>query len=284
MIPAPSPSATALIDDDVRPREIEDPTNLHFVHRIADGLLPFAVRIGLHPNMVSLAGLACGAAAAFAYSDWRDPRRATLGFLAMIAWHVLDGLDGKLARATGKTSAVGRVLDGICDHATFVMVYTVIAATAASEVGSLPAAFALAVAAGSAHAVQAAYYEGERASYIRRVNGRFVPARLAAVGGGLERLYNWVQARLTDHVRPIDIALGASRTNREALLIRYRRAAGPILRAMSLLGANGRTVAIWLACLAGAPQAFWLWELFGLSAVALWLGRRLRAAEARTLG
>lgn len=270
-----------VVNDAARPSEIEDPTNSLFVHRISMALLPLAVRKGVHPNTVSLAGLIFGALAGLCFYCWGSPLVATIGFLAMLAWHICDGLDGKLARATGKTSALGRFLDGICDHATFAFVYVALAASWSAEVGAA-FAFGLAAAAGVAHAIQAAYYEGERASYIRRVNERFIAGRPHAAGGVFERFYNWAQARLSDRARPIDGKLmAAAPESRTALLRRYREEAAPVLKRLSLLGANSRTLAIWICCLTAGPALFWLWELVGLTLIGLWLGRRLRAAEAR---
>lgn len=257
-----------------RPPEIEDPSNLHIVHPVSAALLRPAIRAGLHPNAVSLAGLAFGGAAAFAYFGWREPTLATAGLLLMLAWHVCDGLDGQLARATGKSSPLGRVLDGICDHATYTLVYVALYLSIAPLHGWLPT-FLLAAVAGAAHAVQAAFFEGERESYIRRRNGIFHAAERHEVGGPFERLYNAAQRRLTDHARPVDRGLAGG----SIVLTVYLRRTAPTIRMMTLLGANGRTLAIWIACLAGDPRLFWLWEIVVLGIVAVLLSRRLRNIE-----
>lgn len=257
-----------------RPPEIEDPSNLHIVHPISAALLGPAARAGIHPNSISLAGLAFGAAAAFTYFGWNDAARATAGLLLMLAWHVCDGLDGQLARATGKTSALGRFLDGICDHATFTLVYVALFVSLAPTHGWLQT-FLLAAVAGAAHAAQAAYFEGERESYIRRRAGIFHVSERTEVGGVLERLYNSAQKRLAGHARPVDRALATG----ALALPDYLHRAAPVVRRMSLLGANGRTLAIWIACLAGEPRLFWLWELVGLSLVAALLAGQLRRIE-----
>ena len=105
-----------------RLEEIEDPTNLWFVHPLSERLVPLLARAGVHPNAVSLAGMACGAAAGFSYHRVHDPRAVVAGFALMLAWHVLDGADGQLARVTGKQSPTGKVLDGVCDYVTFAAV------------------------------------------------------------------------------------------------------------------------------------------------------------------
>lgn len=259
-----------------RPREIESLSNRYFIHRASAILLPAAIRIGVHPNVVSLAGLSFGLLAAAAYAQWRAPWMATLGLLAMLAWHICDGLDGQLARATGKTSAFGRYLDGACDYSTFIFVYIILAATRAEDIGPVTS-FGLAALAGAAHIVQAIYYEGERESYTRRLRGLFEARPLRVPHSVFEKGYDRLQRRLSDRERPVDAWL--RQHDPATRLERYRERAAPILRTMAILSANGRTFAIWLTCLADMPELFWLWELIGLSIIALWLCRRLRTAE-----
>ncbi|MGQ5701280.1 CDP-alcohol phosphatidyltransferase family protein [Sandaracinobacteroides sp. A072] len=264
--------------DSARPVEIEPLSNRHFVHPAAAALLPPAIRLGLHPNTVSVAGLLLGLLAGLAYTRWEDPRFATLGFLLMIGWHILDGLDGKLARATGKTSPFGRFLDGIADYACFVSVYCALAFSQPQPW----AAFALAVVAGVAHALQSQFYEGERATYIRRIRGIFHAEARTTAGGGPEKLYNRLEALLANRTRPFDRALAtATEEERAAMLAGWQPQAARTLRRMALISANGRTLAIWVAAMLGYPVAYWIWEIVCLSLLALAGARALRQAERR---
>ncbi|MGL4541713.1 MAG: CDP-alcohol phosphatidyltransferase family protein [Polymorphobacter sp.] len=263
------------VDSASRPPTIEDPSNRWFVHRISGALLEPAIRIGIHPNAVSLIGLAFGAAAGVAYLQWRNPWMATLGFVLMIGWHVCDGLDGRLARATGKVSPLGRLLDGICDYATFFMVLLPMAL----GFSNWPATLALGLTAGAAHALQSAYFEAERESWIRRSRGVFAARQRSNAGGLIEAAYNRIESSLGNRERPVD---GWLRAHPEQLP-RYLAVTAPVMRWMTLLGANARTLAIWLACLAGFPVAYWLWELVGLSVIAVVLARHLRHVEAGLL-
>lgn len=244
------------------------------MHRVAAALLPLAVRLGIHPNTVSLLGLACGAAAGFAYAQWRDPWMATLGFVLMIGWHICDGLDGQLARATGKVTALGRLLDGVCDYATFIFVLVPIALS----FDNWPLTLGLALLSGAAHALQSAYYEGERESWIRRSRGIFTVRPRSTAGGLIERSYNRIESQLGNRQRPIDGWLATH----PAQLPGYLAATAPVMRTMTILSANSRTVAIWVSCMIGLPVAYWLWELIGLSLFAMMLAGRLRQVEAAT--
>jgi phosphatidylglycerophosphate synthase len=254
-----------------RPLEIEDPTNRLVIHRLAAALLPTAARVGLHPNAVSLAGLAFGILAGLAYRQWPNPWMATLGFGLMIGWHICDGLDGQLARATGKTSAFGRLLDGICDYATFFAVLLPIIFT----FENWPPLLALGLTSGAAHVLQSAYYEGERESWIRRSRGNFAARARSRAGGPIEAVYNRIEATLGNRTRPIDAALAAN----PALLPAYLAATTAPVRRLSILGANGRTIAIWLACLGGMPWLYFIWELIGLTLIGTVMARNLRRIE-----
>lgn len=266
----------SLVQDSARPAEIEPFTNRLVVHRLSGALLPLAIRAGIHPNAVSVAGLGFGLAAAWCYHQWRDPWMATAGFASMIAWHVCDGLDGTLARATGRTSAVGRLLDGLADYGTFIAVYLSLAFSLADPWLTLP----LAVASGAAHALQSAFYEAERATYIRRRRGQYRATERSEAGGPFERLYNRAEQLLGNRTRPFDARLaGMDPAAATRAAASWAAAAAPRVRLLTLLSANARTVAIYLACITFGPVAFWLYELFALGALAMAGGARLRALE-----
>ena len=264
--------------ESARPDEIEPLSNRLLIHRVARLLLPRAIAIGLHPNLVSAAGLSFGLLAALAYTNWRDWRWATVGLLLMLCWHIMDGLDGKLARATGKCSALGRLLDGVADYSTFVAVNLALAFTHPA-----PAlAVSVAIGSGICHALQSQFYEGERATYIRRRDGNFAAIERTVAGGAVERLYNRCEAMLGNRTRRIDRLLAAApAAGQAAILARWRPSAARVLRAMSPLSANGRTLAIWIAALAGDPMLYWIWEIGPLTLLALIAARTLRNVEAK---
>jgi phosphatidylglycerophosphate synthase len=262
--------------DLARPLQIEDPSNRWVIHPAAMRLLPGALRLGIHPNLVSFAGLGLGILAGICYWHWRDPLAVIAGFLLMTGWHVMDGLDGKLARASGKDSAVGRLIDGVCDYLVFFIVLIPIALTFPDWGRTL----ALCLFAGFCHAVQAGWYEGEREAWKRRAAGLFRPQPRPSAWSVAEAGHNWLEARLGNSERPIDAALAA----RPERLPAYLAATAPWLRIASIADANNRTIGIALACLIGEPRLFWLWEIFGITAAALIIARRLRRIEAEIAG
>jgi len=251
---------------------IEDPSNLWLVHPLSDRLLAPALRLDIHPNTISFAGMGFGALAGYCFALWQNRLAVVAGFMLMVTWHVMDGLDGKLARASGKASPLGRLIDGLCDYMVFFLVLLPIVFT--FEVWQ--PVLALAIVSGLCHALQSAWYEGEREAWKRRARGIFHVERHPPARFWGERLYNGVEERLGRGAKAIDAALAANLSRLEA----YLDATAPHLRRLSLLSANNRTIAIAIACLAGNPKLYWYWEIVVLSGAALLFAATLRRAEA----
>jgi len=226
-------------------------------------LLPAALRLRVSANTVSVIGFGVGTAAAIAFAHWRTPALALVGLVLGVLWLVCDGLDGMVARATGTASAVGRVMDGVCDHGVFIVIYVLLA----SSIGT-PAAWALAVTAGAAHALQSSLYEGERARFHRRVRGDAMPVAHANLGSAVVRGYDAIAGSIDRLAARFDAAMRSALDPMQAGRD-YGHAAAPPMSAMSLLSANVRLIAIGLACLAGAPKLFWWFEIGPLTLVAL---------------
>ena len=265
-----------------RTLEIEDATNLHIIHPIANRLVPICARLGIRPNAVSIAGMACGVLAGVAYAHYRDVLLAIAGFLLMLAWHVLDGVDGQLARLTRSQSQSGKILDGICDYVTFTAVYIGLALVLGRQHGAW--VWGLVAVSGACHAVQSALYEVQRQEYDFWGRGRasaVLPeppsprAGRAASDIGLgDRLH-------AVYLRVQSLAVGITGTTRHRLAaslrqdpecagrvrLLYREMFAAPVRRWSVLSANTRTLAIFACALAQRPLFFFYFEIVGLSAV-----------------
>ena len=233
------------------------------VHPLGRALLPLALRAGISANFVSVTGLLVGVSAALAFARWTTPGMALLGLALGMLWLVCDGLDGMVARATGTASAVGRVLDGVCDHGVFVVIYVLLA----TSIGT-GEAWALAVIAGACHAVQSSLYEGERARFHRRLRGDATPPHHPNLGSAIVRGYDALAGSIDRLAARFDAAMRAA-PDPVAAGRDYAAAAAPAMKAMSLLSANVRVLAITLACLLQSPTLFWWIEIVPLTLVAL---------------
>ena len=261
-----------------RTEEIEAFTNLHVVHPIANRLTPLLAAAGVRPNAVSLAGMACGVLAGIAYARFPDIRFAIAGFMLMIAWHVMDGADGQLARLTHTQSHLGKILDGVCDYVTFIAVYVGLALALAPRHGDW--VYGLVLISGACHAVQSAIYEAQRQEYGFWGLGRLGQDLLASNetprrAGRIPDLLHAAYVRLQvlgiggnlGYRRRLAAAIARAPEQAMAIRQRYRDVFAPTVRRWSILSSNTRTLAIFICALFKAPLYFFCFEIAGLSLV-----------------
>jgi phosphatidylglycerophosphate synthase len=280
-----------------RTAEIEDPTNLYFIHPISARLVPIFARAGITPNMVSLTGMGCGLLAGLCYYFYREIWCDLAGFALMLTWHVMDGADGQLARATKTYSDFGKVLDGICDYVTFAAVYLGLGLALSQRSG----VWVLAVVALSAvcHAVQSAAYELQRENYedwSKEKGLRAQPGMRTRAGGAGWRMraaataqgvYARIQLLAAGGVLRFNQGFAAivveAPSAKPALLTAYRAQFAPMIRRWGVLCSNYRTLGIFVAALTGWPLLYFYFEICGFSLVLLILLRAQNRANASFL-
>lgn len=96
------------------------------VLRLYSPLVRLLVRLGVSPNAVSLVGPLLGLI--FVYVVRRDLR---LSFFVWFVSVAVDGVDGALARYTGRASDFGALFDQFCDHARETLIVAGLAWTGA---------------------------------------------------------------------------------------------------------------------------------------------------------
>jgi hypothetical protein len=95
-------------------RPYEYLVNRYYAHKVDLVFTVLCDKLGLSPNQVTLMSMVCGVGAGFLIA-------AEYFFWAAIciqAHHILDGVDGNLARAKGLTSNFGKWLDVVSDQCT----------------------------------------------------------------------------------------------------------------------------------------------------------------------
>ena len=220
--------------------------------------------------MVSAAGAVAIILAAAAYGLLSWPWGVALGLGLHMGWHVLDGADGDLARLTGRSSAHGELVDGICDYVGHIVLYVTMGVIAADQIGGW--GWALMWAAGASRVVQAAHYEGARRQYQLIVYGTPWMASTAPVVTASGRRHPFVAYYLwlTGLIVPHGEALTASAQDparRDSLREAMRARAGEWLGRISPLSANYRTLAVGAAMLAARPHWYFLFEVVVLGVV-----------------
>jgi len=285
--------ATDLAPDSGKPQDIELWSNRRLIHPLSRRLAAALSRTPVTPNMVSVAGAGAAAVAAAAYAGLAYPWSVAAGFLAHVAWHVLDGADGELARRTGRSSPTGELVDGLCDYVGQAILYAALALVLAPTMGAW--AWPLALGSGLARAVQANSYESRRREYkYWGYGGSWIRQTLsdgdAAPRGGLAalgRLYLAVSARVARTSPVLEAALeagaggGGEAVSRTRALYRLHQRRAIV--AAAPLSANSRTIALGLSMALGSPLYYFAYEIAGLSLVLLWSLRVQRRADAALL-
>lgn len=287
-----------------RTSEIEEVTNLYFIHPVSNRLTLLFARVHISANAVSLTGMLFGILAGVCYYHYQDVRFVLAGFILMIGWHVMDGADGQLARLTQTQSEAGKILDGICDYVTFIAVYAGLALALSDSTG--PWVWLLVIAAGVCHAAQAAAYEAQRQEYEYWGNGK-TSAKLASVAAEpqsnagaapsrglrhmLYRAYTgiqlWVAGGAAEFHEKLAAIMERDAARVPLIRARYRKVFAPSVRRWSVLSANYRTIGIFIAAFFQVPQYYFVFEIVGLSAILIFLIARQRmryVAFLETLG
>ncbi len=245
-----------------RPLIIEDITNRFFVHPLSSLVVKLALVLKLSANVVSVLGLCAGLLSAWFYLHQSRPGFVLAGFVCMVVWHILDGADGRIARATGTASAFGRIIDGICDHLVFGAVYIAFILYAIGN-GASHWVWALGAVSALSHAVQAAGYEERRQLFQRRMRGlsrKEISEKLLKIGekkSALAVLYDRFQTFASPQSDVLDEKLAAWRQQgmSEQKITEVIGGTSPIVRAWGLLNANNRT--IMLAIFAALKHPLW---------------------------
>lgn len=95
----------------IKPLAVEEFLDYFFYRRLAAFLVPTLIRMNLTPNQITTLSLVFGLIATFCiFKFW-----FVWAALMTIVCIVLDCCDGQVARLTGKTHPLGRVLDGFFD-------------------------------------------------------------------------------------------------------------------------------------------------------------------------
>jgi phosphatidylglycerophosphate synthase len=267
----------------VRPRELEDPLNFYIYHPLASRLARLLVPTGIAPNAVSVTSGLLVVAGAFAYTHVAWPMGVLVGFTCHFLWHVVDGADGDLARMTGRASATGELVDGVCDYAGNVVMYFLFAFSLDDTIGLW--AWVLTVGAGASHILQTNHAETHRRSYLWWAYGvPWLKTAAAAGGDDLFEKKSWFARyfsffangyiRLSGALSPgaaaIDAAFVAAAADPERIQ-RMRalvRDASPLsIRLEKALGANPKTLIIALAMALGSPAYYFVTVLVILNLV-----------------
>lgn len=105
--------------------DTEEWLDVHFTRPIGLVFALMWMKLGVHPNVVTVLSIFLGVAAGcmFYFSDWIHN---LMGVLLLMFANFCDSTDGQMARLTGKKTLIGRMLDGFSGDVWFFAVYLAI--------------------------------------------------------------------------------------------------------------------------------------------------------------
>lgn len=270
-----------------KPRELQGFLNRTIYHPAARRLASLLVPTPVTPNMVSVFGALMVIATGILYARIGTPVAIVFGFTLHLLWHVVDGADGDLARMTGRASANGELIDGLCDYGGHIILYLLLGSMLDDHLGGL--AWVLAVGAGASRIAQSVFAESSRRSYQWWAYGvpwlQHSPTATRGLSGALGRAYLAASRVLTGATATVNALVASAEVDpveRQRIARLAREAAPSFLRVPGALGANPRTVILGLSMIAGSPAWFFLAELVVLN-VLLVLGLVRQHVQCRRL-
>ena len=106
----------------LKPWETEEIVNQYINRPIAYLVARFFKRIGASPNFVTLLAMCFGVSSGFFFARG-DYRAEVMAAILLAVMNLLDCADGQLARVLGKSSQLGKTLDGLGDMATHLSIF-----------------------------------------------------------------------------------------------------------------------------------------------------------------
>jgi phosphatidylglycerophosphate synthase len=229
------------------------------------------IHTGVTPNQLSLVSIFAAAAAGASFLWLPRIPGALTGLGWLFVWHVLDGADGDLARRTGRASATGELIDGLCDHASQILIYIALGIVLGREIGAWAAAIAFAAA--LSHTIQANAYETGRKTYRHWVYGaawmRQRPDFSRSWAGLANRAYLGASRAFSPREDDLEAEMARACARDAATLDAarqlYRTKQVALVKRSGLLGSTGRSFAMVASLLVGSPLWFFLYEIVVLN-------------------
>ncbi len=159
-----------------KPREIEETLDTYLIRPMGYVVMRLLRGTAITPDAVSVASVLAAAGAALFYYR-HDSIGAWGGLAFMLLMSALDSADGQLARATGRVSDFGRLLDGVCDNLSFILIYLAIWLAFLARGGDPILGLLLAAAAGYSHSLQSSLVDFERQLFVFYCFGKPGPER-----------------------------------------------------------------------------------------------------------
>lgn len=285
--------------DTLKSADTEEHIDLAFYRPIGYAWACLARRLGITPNVITIASifLGIGAGVAFYFNDlWIN----IAGMILLIWANSFDSADGQLARMTKQYSRLGRILDGLAGDIWFATIYVAIClrevVTSEFFIQHHWVIWVMAVVTGICHAKQAAMADYYRQFHLYMLKGsdgselensaalRRKLASLSWRANFMQKLvltfytnYTISQESWTPAMQQLraDIARHWPGGTPPLTLRRaFRRASLPLMKYTNILSFNWRTITLFTALLLKMPWLYFAAELVIFNSILIYMVRR----------
>lgn len=285
--------------DTLKSADTEEHIDLAFYRPIGYAWACLARRLGITPNVITIASifLGIGAGVAFYFNDlWIN----IAGMILLIWANSFDSADGQLARMTRQYSRLGRILDGLAGDIWFATIYVAIClrevVTSEFFIQHHWVIWVMAVVTGICHAKQAAMADYYRQFHLYMLKGsdgselensaalRRKLASLSWRANFMQKLvltfytnYTINQESWTPAMQQLraDIARHWPGGTPPLTLRRaFRRASLPLMKYTNILSFNWRTITLFTALLLKMPWLYFAAELVIFNSILIYMVKR----------
>ncbi|MDR1937558.1 MAG: CDP-alcohol phosphatidyltransferase family protein [Tannerellaceae bacterium] len=277
------------IESTLKSLDTEEFIDIHFYRRAGYRWAVVFRKLGVSPNGVTLIAIFLGMAAGVCFY-FNDLAVNALGMFLLVWANTYDSADGQLARMTGQTSPLGRMLDGFCGDAWFFTIYAAICLRLTPEWGLW--IWALGAVAGYCHTQQASI-----ADYYRNVHLLFLKGKAGSelsdtasmkaafdalswkkdfilkLGNVFYMNYTKGQEKRTPRLQRM-LAVIRGRHNGEApewFRKSFREKSLPLMKYTNMLSFNTRTIALFTGLAVGMPWLYFAFELTALNIMLVYM-------------
>lgn len=290
-----------LLNASMKSEDTEEWLDVHFTRPI--GLL-FAlgwIKLGVHPNAVTLLSIVLGGGAGVMFS-FEPLTYNIVGVCLLMLANFCDSTDGQMARLTGKKTLIGRILDGFSGDVWFFAIYVGLCIRLqgqfmpATDVVWSGGIWVLATIAGllchSPQSSLADYYRqihlffllGKKGSELDDYAGQRATYEALPKEQWLARLFffNYANYCKSQEKRTPKFqrffALWKERQaagdDLETLRRQFLQESRPLMKFTNLLTFNSRAICLYVTCLLNVPYLYFIFEIVVLGSLYVYMHKR----------
>lgn len=292
----------------MKSKDTEELIDVWFTRPVGLALTLVCKRLGIHPNAVTLFGMALGIAAGWMFAH-TDIYYNIAGMLLLMLANFCDSTDGQLARLTGKTSLLGRVLDGFSGEVWFAAIYIAIIVRLFGQyipgttyhwgIWICLLAYVSGVFCHSPQSSLADYYRQIHLHFLKGAGGGELDsyANERAIMEQLPRhqwfarLYHYCYSNycksqekrtpqfqaLLHTLKDTDGSGTMTPELRERLRKEFLDGSRPLMKYTNFLTFNARAISVYVTCIAGCPYIYLLLEITVFNIVYIYMRRKHEA-------